>query len=167
MKRVLSPSPQPDRSKKSKKISVTDLPSPSDDSRSQAHGVDGRKRRDTPAQLQMSILRWVGTPDILSPEDGPSHDETGIYESAVPDSSLVLKLRSWNARSNQAEYVPANGPVTFEYERHARVGYLSDGCGIVGDNMPAKVQVCRLGENPWPQVLLSRTVMVAADLLST
>lgn len=41
-----------------------------------------------------------------------------------------------------------NIAVTFEYERHARVRYLTDECGIAGDNIPAKVQVCRVVENP-------------------
>lgn len=154
MKRTLSPASELGPPKKARIFTKT---SPSDELERDIVTIqDGRP----PEQVQMSILRWEGWPTVLTPESGRLHGEIGTYESAAPDSELVFNLRSWNEDTKQAQYVPENGPVIFNYERHAWVGSPGDGCGIVGDNMPVKVRVCLMGGNPWPQVLTPMIVLV-------
>lgn len=154
MKRTFSPASELGPPKKAK---IVLEPSPSIESG--RHIIDIQSKIP-PAQLQMSILRWKGWPSLLTPDDYSLHDKIGTYESAASDSDLVFNLLSWNQEKKEAQYVPANGPVIFQYERHTRVGSVGDGCGIVGENMPVKIRVCRLGENPWPQVLIPMIVLV-------
>lgn len=101
---------------------------------------------------------------MLTPSHYNLHSKIGIYESAASDSDLIFNLRSWNQETKQAQYIPANGPVIFHYERHTWVGSPDDGCSIVGESMPVKIRVCRLGENPWPQVLTPMIVLVICCL---